>query len=84
VNPPPRTRSARRVALWTVGAVIVAALLFAPITVSGRCEDAAAPAASSCTSVGWSLVGLETSVWLWLGATVVLGGLAWWFARVRR
>ena len=64
--------------------MIVAALLFAPIMVSGHCEDAAAPEASACATVGRSLVGIETSLWLWLGATVVLGGLAWWVARVRR
>ncbi|MDQ2698439.1 MAG: hypothetical protein M3Y46_06575 [Actinomycetota bacterium] len=83
MNSQPRTRPVLRAALWTGAAILVAALLFAPIGVSGSCIDGPSPEATACTTVGRSLVESRRA-WLWLGATVVLSALAWWLARVRR
>jgi hypothetical protein len=75
--------AARRVA-WLAGAIVVASVLFAPFSSAGFCADAPAADQSYCATTVRSPIGLETSLWLWLGATVVLGVLAWWLsARVR-
>lgn len=67
--------------LWTIGAVVVAAVLFAPIMTVGWCADSATPGASYCASEQRSILGAPTSIWLWLGATAVFGGLAWLLSR---
>jgi len=59
--------------------VVLAAVLFAPLTFAGFC--AVATERSYCVTTARSLVGIDTSLWLWLGATAVLVGLTWWLLR---
>ena len=73
-----------RTALWVGGAIATAALLFAPIIHVGFCADAPGAEASSCETWSRSVVGIDTSGWLWLGATVALSALAWWLSRAHR
>lgn len=73
-----------RTALWCLGAVVVAGVLFAPIMGGGYCADAPLAGNSYCVTWTRSLFGIDTNLWLWLGATAVLTGLAWWLSRRRR
>ncbi|MBD3942185.1 hypothetical protein IF188_10795 [Microbacterium sp. NEAU-LLC] len=77
------TSSPLRRAAWIAGAVVVASVLFAPLSFGGFCADAPTADASYCVTTLRSLVGLDTSLWLWLGAVVVLAGFAWWFSARR-
>ncbi|MGN8552473.1 UNVERIFIED_CONTAM: hypothetical protein OHV15_07805 [Microbacterium sp. SLM126] len=55
--------------IWTgIAAAIVASVLFAPLITLGWCSDADETGTSECGSVQQSVLGIETSVWLWLGA----------------
>lgn len=75
-----------RTALWVGGAILLAAVLFAPIVQGGYCADAVPGGVSRCETWSRSVFGIDSNGWLWLGATVVLVALAlWWsLARVRR
>jgi hypothetical protein len=73
-----------RTVLWCLGAVFVAAVLFAPITGGGYCADAPVAGDSYCVSWTRSIVGIDSTLWLWLGATVILTGAAWWLSRRSR
>jgi len=80
-----RLRPWLRRAAWLAGALVVAAAVFAPVTFGGFCADSLASGRSYCVTTARSLVGVETSLWLWLAASAVLGGLAWWLpGRQRR
>lgn len=55
-------------------AAIAATLLLAPVVTAGSCADAVAPEASVCGSVQRSILGVDTDVWIWLGALGVIVG----------
>lgn len=76
--------STARTAVWLGVAGVAAAIVFFPLFTAGMCADSSVPGESYCTSWQQSLVGLETTTWLWLGATAVLCGLAWLLTRPRR
>ncbi|MBW9095076.1 hypothetical protein JNB62_15415 [Microbacterium jejuense] len=78
-RPPSRLRRAT----WLTGALVVAAVAFAPVTFSGFCADSVAASRSYCVTTARSLVGVETSLWLWLTASAVLAGFTWWLTRRR-
>lgn len=61
-----------RTVAWCAGGVLVAAVLFAPVIGGGWCADAPLAEASYCETWTRSVVGIDTSIWLWLGATAVL------------
>jgi hypothetical protein len=70
-----------RIAAWVAAAVVIAAVLFAPVLTSGYCAVAPASGESYCGSASRSILGIDTSLWLWVAATLGLGALAWWLAR---
>ena len=72
-----------RLGLALAAAILVAAVLFAPVGQTGYCAVAPASGASFCDTGARSLVGIDTSLWLWLGATVAFIALAWWLAHTR-
>ncbi|MFK4788649.1 hypothetical protein [Microbacterium sp. ZW T5_56] len=68
--------------LWTgAGALFVAFVLFAPLFPAGMCVDAQDSARSYCRDWHTSVMGVETSVGMWLGGSAALLGiglvLAW-------
>jgi len=73
-----------RTAVWIAGAVLLAAVVFAPVLQSGYCAVAPASGRSYCDVSARSVVGIPTSLWLWLGATAALVAAAWWLALRRR
>ncbi|WP_433675925.1 hypothetical protein [Microbacterium gorillae] len=73
--------------LWTgVGASAVAFVLFAPLFRAGMCVDAQDSARSFCRDWYTSLIGVETSLWMWVGGSAVLLGVGLFVAwqRTRR
>ncbi|MDN3310986.1 hypothetical protein QWJ90_08585 [Microbacterium oryzae] len=74
----------RRIALGTVAALIVAAIALAPVQTAGYCADSPMSGASFCDTTTASLIGLQTSVWAWAGASVLVLAVAWWLARRQR
>lgn len=63
---------------------MLAAVLFAPLMQVGFCADSSDPAMSYCGTTERSILGIDTNVWLWLGATIALGTLGWLIARLQR
>ncbi|MBO9625915.1 MAG: hypothetical protein J7484_06035 [Microbacterium sp.] len=62
-----------KAALWTVvGALALGFLLFAPLFSAGICVDAQDTSKSYCRDWQTSIVGIETTLWMWLGASGVL------------
>lgn len=51
---------------------LLVTVLFAPILTKGWCYDAAEGGESTCGSVQTSIVGIESSFWLWAGALIVV------------
>lgn len=70
-------RRRTRIALWVAGAVLAAAVVFAPVMTMGYCADAPVAGRSFCDSSQRSVLGAETSLWLWLGVTVASAGITW-------
>lgn len=68
---PPR-RSAGTIVTATVLSVVAVALLLAPILTTGFCADSSQPGESYCVSTQRSVVGIETSVWLWAAVTIAI------------
>ncbi len=60
-----RPRIARVVWLGVAGLVAVA-VLFAPVIMGGWCADAPVGGTSTCATFQRSIVGIDTSMWLWL------------------
>jgi len=76
----------RNALLWTgAGALLVAFVLFAPLFEAGICVDAQDTSRSYCRDWQTSLVGMETSLWMWLGGSGVLLSIGlltgWWITR---
>ncbi len=57
--------------------MVLAAVVFAPLMTVGFCADSSIPGRSYCTSSQRSVVGIDTSFWIWLGATAAFGIIAW-------
>ncbi|MFF5624622.1 hypothetical protein [Microbacterium sp. LWH10-1.2] len=71
------TKGAKR-ALWIVlGCLLLTTVLFAPVFGAGMCVDAQDSANSYCREWQTSLIGLETTPWMWLAlsATAVVVAL---------
>ncbi len=59
--------------LWTViAALALAFVLFAPLFGAGICVDAQDSSKSYCRDWQTSIVGIETTLWMWLGASGVI------------
>lgn len=59
--------------LWTVvGALVAAFVLFAPLFGAGICVDAQDSSKSYCRDWQTSIVGIETTLWMWLGTSGAL------------
>ena len=69
---PDRRRSTVRIALLGALAALAATALFAPVLTSGWCYDATAGGESSCGSVQTSVLGIESNLWLWVVAMIVV------------
>ncbi|WFR84529.1 hypothetical protein [Arthrobacter sp. Y-9] len=70
-----RTRT--KALIWTVlGALVIAFIVFAPVAGAGICVDAQDTSKSYCRDWQVSLLGLETTLWWWLGASGVLVAVA--------
>ncbi|MDL9980982.1 hypothetical protein [Microbacterium candidum] len=80
----PRPPAAAR--WWGLFAVVIASVLLAPVIGVGWCDDAVPGGTSSCGGYQRSIVGIETNVWIWLAAMliVVLGTLVAIWVRWRR
>ncbi|WP_431778752.1 hypothetical protein [Microbacterium aurantiacum] len=62
----PLRRRSRGATVWLgILAAVIATVAFAPIVTVGWCADADETGTSTCGSRQTSLVGIETSVWLW-------------------
>lgn len=81
------TRSGSSVApaLWLgLAGVVAVAVFFAPVTTGGWCADAPASRASVCGTFERSIVGIDTSLWLWLALSIVVGVITAIAVRSRR
>ncbi|MCW3493867.1 hypothetical protein [Microbacterium sp. SSM24] len=59
--------------IWTgIAAGVVASVLFAPLITLGWCSDADETGTSECGSAQQSVLGIETNVWIWLGALAII------------
>lgn len=66
-------------------AVVAVTLAFAPIIGGGWCGDAGDGGTSVCVLYQRSVIGIDTSVWIWAGALLIVTtrtGVA--FIRARR
>lgn len=68
-------RRRTRVALWVAAAVVACAVVFAPVFTVGYCADSPVADRSFCDISQRSVLGAETSLWLWLGVTVVAAAI---------
>lgn len=81
------TRSGSHVApvLWLgIAGVLAVAVFFAPVITGGWCADAPVSGASACGTFERSIVGIDTSLWLWLALSVIVGVITILKARSRR
>lgn len=63
----------RTATVWLgVLAAVVVTVAFAPLMTVGWCADADESGTSTCGSYQTSLVGIETTVWLWAAAIVIV------------
>ena len=60
------------VVLLGMAGLVAVAVLFAPIITGGWCTDAPVSAISTCETIQRSLIGIDTSMWLWLTLTGVV------------
>lgn len=67
-------------------AAVIATVAFAPIVTLGWCADADETGTSTCGTYPASLIGIETSIWLWgvVIATVVMATAVLAYRRPRR
>lgn len=69
-------RSPERTAVTLVAAFIAAlvvSLVIAPAVTGGFCNDSADPAETYCGSLPpRSIIGLETNMWVWIGALLAI------------
>ena len=65
-------RSAVAVLCWGAIAVIGVSVLFAPIITYGWCADGVEGGTSTCGSSQHSVVGIPSSLWLWIGSMVAV------------
>lgn len=62
--------------LWLgIAGVLVVAVFFAPVVTGGWCADAPVSGSSTCGTFERSIAGIDTSLWLWLALTVVVGAI---------
>lgn len=70
------TRSGSRVAavLWLgIAGILAVAVFFAPVVTGEWCADAPIGGESVCGAFERSVVGIDTSLWLWLALSVIVG-----------
>jgi hypothetical protein len=71
--------------IWAgVGVSVVVSVFLAPIINGGWCADAPAGGTSVCGSFQRSLVGIDTSMWVWLAAMAIVAFVTFAVARGRR
>lgn len=80
----PRQRSLAPVVWFGVLGLVCVSLLFAPVITGGWCADAPLGESSMCGSFKRSVVGVDTSLWLWLASAVVVAVATVAAARRRR
>ncbi|MGQ2914522.1 hypothetical protein [Microbacterium aurantiacum] len=69
----PLRRRSRGATVWLgILAAVIATVAFAPIVTVGWCADADETGTSTCGSSATSLVGVETSLWLWAAVIVAI------------
>ena len=81
------SRSGSRVAsvVWLgIAAIVAVAVLFAPVITGGWCADAPVSGTSTCGTFERSIVGIDTSLWLWLALSAFVGVITALKARSRR
>jgi hypothetical protein len=81
------SRSGSRVApvVWLgIAAIVAVAVLFAPVITGGWCADAPVSGTSTCGTSERSIVGIETSLWLWLALSALVGVITALKVRSRR
>jgi len=79
-----RPRSAAVVIWCGALAAIIVSVLLAPVINGGWCADAPVGGTSECGTFQRSLIGLDTSVWLWLAALALVAVITVVWARPRR
>lgn len=65
-------RPLSRVFLWSALAAAAATVALAPIVGGGWCGDATFGGTSVCVSYQRSVVGIDSNVWIWLAALLVV------------
>lgn len=58
--------------LLGLACLVAVAVLFAPVVMSGWCADSAPGGTSTCGTVQRSLIGIDTSIWLWLVLSAIV------------
>ncbi|MFC8681926.1 LPXTG cell wall anchor domain-containing protein [Microbacterium ureisolvens] len=53
-------------------ALVLVTVMFAPVLTMGWCADADEGGQSICGSMQTSLLGMESNLWLWLGAMLIV------------
>jgi hypothetical protein len=67
-----RHRSQAQAVVLGVLAGLLVTILFPPIITKGWCYDTVEGGESWCGSVQTSVVGIESSTWLWGGAVIIV------------
>lgn len=57
---------------WSAIAALGVSVLFAPIITYGWCADGVEGGTSTCGSSQHSVVGIPSSIWMWIGSMVVV------------
>lgn len=57
---------------WSAIAALGVSVLFAPIITYGWCADGVEDGTSTCGSSQHSVVGIPSSIWMWIGSMVVV------------
>lgn len=81
------TRSGSSVAsvLWLgIAGILAVAVFFAPVITGGWCADDPVSEASVCGTFERSILGIDTSLWLWLALSVIVGVITALKVRSRR
>lgn len=67
-----------------IAGILAVAVLFAPVITGGWCADAPVGGTTTCGTFERSIVGIDTSLWLWLALSAVVGVITALKVRSRR
>jgi len=76
-------RGVAAIVAWGVTAAVAATVALAPVMTGGWCADASTPDASACVTYQRSVLGAESTWWIWGIALVIVAGATVLVARGR-